>query len=201
MPLLGTVLLGAFLVIVFPLRSLRLRRRHRLPAGRTRPRRRRPRVWVAADILFVLGFGALLAGAVAESAGALPVLAEPAAWVRVLGVASVVASTVLAVWAQEAMGAAWVADIAPRAKSDGLVTGGPFQFVRNPNYVAMLAAGGGAVVLAFDAITVLGWMVLLVSLLLTSRAEEAVLREHFGSAYEAYAARTGRFIPGVGRLP
>ena len=44
-------------------------------------------------------------------------------------------------------------------------------------------------------------MVLLVSLLLTARAEEFVLREYFGLAYEAYAARTGRFIPGVGRLP
>jgi len=65
----------------------------------------------------------------------------------------------------------------------------------------MLGAGGGLVVLALNAITVLGWLVLLVSLLLTARAEEFVLREHFGLAYEAYAARTGRFIPGVGRLP
>lgn len=97
MPLLATVLLGAFLLIVFPLRSLRLHRRHRVPVRRPRSLRRRPRAWVAADVLFVLGFGSLLAGAAAEAATVVPALAAPPGWAHALGGASVLVSTALAV--------------------------------------------------------------------------------------------------------
>jgi len=142
----------------------------------------------------------LLGGAAAEAAGVVPALAALPDRVQVLAVALVLASTAVAVWAQETMGAAWVADIEARGGSEQVIAGGPFAFVRNPNYCAMLAVGAGAVLLAFDAVTVLGWVVLLVSLLWTAREEEPLLRERFGEAYESYAARTGRFVPGVGRL-
>ena len=200
MPLLGTVLVVAFLAIVFPLRWRWWSRSHRVLPRRARSQRPRPRAWVAADVLFVLGFGLLICGPAAEAAGIAPALAEPGAWVTLSGVVTLLAATGVAVWAQEAMDAAWVADIAPREGSRRLITAGPFRFVRNPNYVAMLAAGSGVVMLAFDAIAVLGWLVLLTSLLMTARAEEPALRKHFGSSYDDYAAVTGRFIPGVGRL-
>ena len=38
---------------------------------------------------------------------------------------------------------------------------------------------------------------LLVPLLARIRAEERLLRDHFGAEYEAYRARTWRLVPGI----
>jgi protein-S-isoprenylcysteine O-methyltransferase Ste14 len=38
---------------------------------------------------------------------------------------------------------------------------------------------------------------LLVPLVARIRAEEQLLREHFGAEYEAYCARTWRLLPGI----
>ena len=38
---------------------------------------------------------------------------------------------------------------------------------------------------------------MLIPLIGRIRAEEALLREQFGSAYEAYRARTSRLVPGI----
>lgn len=59
-------------------------------------------------------------------------------------------------------------------------------------------------------VTSLGWVLtfrsvvgvllvasLLVPLVARIRAEERLLREHFGAEYEAYCARTWRLVPGI----
>ena len=97
------------------------------------------------------------------------------------------------------MGAAWRPDMPP-AETARLVTGGPFRVVRNPNYIAMLAAGLSAVLLAANLVSAVGWAALLMSLMLTARVEEPLLAERYGAPYRAYAARVGRFIPGIGHL-
>jgi len=103
------------------------------------------------------------------------------------------------VWAQNTMGAAWRPDIAP-ADDCQVVTDGPFRVVRNPTYVAMLAAAAGAALLAPTVVGIVGWLALLTSLVLTTRAEEPPLRRAYGTDYEQYAARVGRFLPLIGRL-
>ena len=82
-----------------------------------------------------------------------------------------------------------------------LVTDGPYRFVRNPIYVcvfcasfALVAAVPNALAVAQLVATVVGfeWMV--------RWFEEPFLLEQHGAAYREYAARTGRFVPGLGRL-
>jgi protein-S-isoprenylcysteine O-methyltransferase Ste14 len=78
-----------------------------------------------------------------------------------------------------------------------LVTSGIYSAIRNPSYLGMLMSSLGWV-LAFRS----GAGVVLVALLvppLVARmgAEEKLLREHFGSEYEAYCSRTRRLIPGI----
>ncbi len=41
------------------------------------------------------------------------------------------------------------------------------------------------------------WPLLLAGVFISSRDEEELLREKFGTTYETYAARTGRLIPKV----
>jgi protein-S-isoprenylcysteine O-methyltransferase Ste14 len=115
-----------------------------------------------------------------------------------LGWGLVAAGLFLTVLAQAQMGASWRIGI-DTARTE-LVTGGLFSVVRNPIFTGMLAMVSGIVLVTPSAWTVmaLGHYVLLVSLQVRLE-EEHLLRLH-GDAYRAYAARVGRFLPGVGRL-
>lgn len=194
-PWLATAWLTAFLLVTFPLRAAIGRLRHG-GFARVELRGPRPRRWWIADALFVGAFTALLVGTALQGSGVLFPAIEtyPIAGVLVLS-----AATALLMWAQETMGRSWRPAIPP-ADDACLVTGGPFRVVRNPNYVAMLGASLGAVALAPNAVTVAGSLALHVSLMLTARAEEPLLRARYGAAYEAYGARVGRFAPGIGLL-
>jgi protein-S-isoprenylcysteine O-methyltransferase Ste14 len=69
--------------------------------------------------------------------------------------------------------------------------------VRNPSYLGLLISvfGWG---LAFRSIIGLGLAVLFIPpLIVRIHSEERLLAEHFGTAYEAYRARTWRLIPYV----
>jgi protein-S-isoprenylcysteine O-methyltransferase Ste14 len=78
-----------------------------------------------------------------------------------------------------------------------LATGGPYALVRHPIYAGLdLLALGTAVWVP----TPLTWIAVALMVLgsdLRGRAEESVLQEAFGDAYEAYCARTRRFVPGL----
>ena len=78
-----------------------------------------------------------------------------------------------------------------------LATGGPFRYVRHPIYLGFdLLALGSAIWISTPTLWVA--VVLMVGGSdLRARAEERLLRATFGEAYEAYRARTRRFVPGV----
>lgn len=81
------------------------------------------------------------------------------------------------------------------AKASVLVTDGVYRFSRNPMYLGMLLALMGWGVSLGNAAAWLGWP-LFVGLLnvVQIRAEERVLRERFGGAFERYAARVRRWV-------
>jgi len=96
-----------------------------------------------------------------------------------------------------AMGKNWA--VAARTREDHtLVESGPFRLVRNPIYVALslfmvaiaVAYGHLANLIVAVPVYALGtWM--------RVRHEERLLRDQFGAAYDAYAARVKRFVPGL----
>ncbi|MBN8807729.1 MAG: isoprenylcysteine carboxylmethyltransferase family protein [Sphingomonas sp.] len=96
-----------------------------------------------------------------------------------------------------AMGKNWA--IVAQTRSDHLlVESGPFKWVRNPIYVAMsffmfamaIAFGHTRNLIVAIPVFALGtWM--------RVAREEYLLRTQFGAAYDAYANRVKRFVPGV----
>lgn len=80
-----------------------------------------------------------------------------------------------------------------------LVTHGPYRWVRHPFYgVVFLWVLSLSLLTANWLLALLGGVA--VTLLVTrSRVEEAKLAERFGDDYRAYAQRTGRFFPLLGR--
>jgi len=89
---------------------------------------------------------------------------------------------------------------APIAPTERLVVGGPFERVRNPGYVAVVALvlgqalcfGSGAVAL-YAVLLGLGFHLFVVLY------EEPTLRRQFGAEYEAYCQRVPRWLPRLGR--
>jgi len=76
-------------------------------------------------------------------------------------------------------------------------TGGIYAVIRHPSYLGLLllSLGWG---LAFRSwIGVILTLLTIPPILARIRAEEALLRAHFGAEYEAYRTRTARLIPGL----
>lgn len=121
-----------------------------------------------------------------------PVLAFGGAVLAVCGVAATLA-------AQLSMGSSWRVGVDPEERTD-LVTGGPFAHVRNPIFTAMLATLVGLAAMTPNLPSLLGLALVLLAIEIQVRAvEEPHLRRTHGPAYAAYTARTGRFLPAVGR--
>jgi protein-S-isoprenylcysteine O-methyltransferase Ste14 len=78
-----------------------------------------------------------------------------------------------------------------------LVTSGIYRVIRNPSYLGMLVMTLGFVLAFRSLIGVLITACLVPPLAARIRAEEAMLRSHFGEEFDAYCARTSRLIPGV----
>ena len=80
-----------------------------------------------------------------------------------------------------------------------LVTSGPYQFVRHPFYVTAALLMLGASLLSANGLIFAGGLAAIVLLVVRTPKEEQKLVEKFGDQYRAYMARTGRFVPRIGR--
>ena len=156
---------------------------------------------VTVGALFVL---ALVAGALApglQLAGLVrPWVVLDTAAVRVAAVGLYGAGLAGTLWAQFAMGDAWRIGVRETERT-ALVAGGPFRWVRNPIYSSMLLVALGLALAAPNVLSVLALLALLIALELQVRlVEEPYLTRVHGTSYRDYASRTGRFVPGWGRL-
>jgi protein-S-isoprenylcysteine O-methyltransferase Ste14 len=85
---------------------------------------------------------------------------------------------------------------APIAPPQHLVVGGPFRWVRNPGYVAVVSLVVGQALL-FGSGAVLAWAAFLAVAfhLFVVLYEEPTLRRQFGEEYEAYCREVPRWLP------
>jgi protein-S-isoprenylcysteine O-methyltransferase Ste14 len=106
-----------------------------------------------------------------------------------------------AVWlfhgSSRTMGKNWA--LVARTRSDHtLVQTGPFAVVRNPIYVALFGFMiAMAVAFGHTRNLILGVPLFALGTWLRVAQEERLLRTQFGAAYDDYAARVKRFVPGV----
>jgi len=86
--------------------------------------------------------------------------------------------------------------LAPFAPTETLVVSGLYRYVRNPMYVADLAAiAGQAILFRSFSLVVYGLLVGLGLHLFITRYEEPTLRRSFGSSYDAFCMNVPRWIP------
>jgi protein-S-isoprenylcysteine O-methyltransferase Ste14 len=115
--------------------------------------------------------------------------------VRSIGVILAAAGIGFAIWARRHLGRNWSGT--PRMKvGHGLVTSGPYRFVRHPIYTGMLVALFGSALTA-------GFVWFIIFIIVTGvfirriRIEEKYMMELFPDQYPAYRARTKALVPWV----
>jgi protein-S-isoprenylcysteine O-methyltransferase Ste14 len=166
----------------------------RLGARSSGPGGKSSGVSAAGILLQMLGFFSVGFGPVSATlpAAGLPAVAEGAA------VALLMAGSVLLFGsAARTMGANW--SLIARTRADHqLVTSGVFARLRHPIYTAMaLFLIALAVALGHEAHLAAGAPLFAVGTWIRVREEEKLLRAQFGDAYDLYAERVKRFVPGL----
>jgi protein-S-isoprenylcysteine O-methyltransferase Ste14 len=119
-----------------------------------------------------------------------------ALWVRVLGLAVLVASTVFTLWARFSLGTMW--SMAPKVKGDHqLRTHGPYAVTRHPIYTGVLGMLLGATLVSGIG----QWIVLfpagLILFEVKIRMEERLMVATFSDEYRRYRRRVPQLVPGL----
>jgi protein-S-isoprenylcysteine O-methyltransferase Ste14 len=146
----------------------------------------------------VLALALGLAAPVLELLGL--VAANEALRAPALGTALALAGIAGTLHAQLAMGSSWRVGVDPGERTV-LRTGGPFRWVRNPIFSWMIATAAGLALLVPNAAGIAALVVLVAAMEIQVRlVEEPYLLGAHGESYARWASRTGRFLPGIGRL-
>lgn len=116
-------------------------------------------------------------------------------WLRLVGLALLLAATAFTVWSRIALGAMWSA--APAVKEGHqLRTSGPYAITRHPIYTGMLGMMLGSALLAGGR-----WIVPFPTYLLLFaikiHLEERLMLAEFPDEYRRYRQRIPRLIPGL----
>lgn len=124
-------------------------------------------------------------------------------WVRtavVVGIALALvgAGVVVGVAAGITLGRALTPSPIPREGSQ-LVTAGVYRLVRHPLYSGLVLLGAGLFIIGASWWHAASFVALFVLLGIKARLEERMLTARFPD-YADYASRTGRIVPGVGRV-
>lgn len=159
-----------------------------------------PLAWVA-EFALIIGFALVVIGPVAAlldwAGGRLLVSSPPLHWGGVALTGIGIAGTLVA---QLAMGNSWRVGV-DEAETTTLVTTGVFAWIRNPIYTFMLLAVAGLPAMVPNVFSCLALVIAAVAIQIQVRAvEEPHLDKAHGAVYRRYAARIGRFVPGLGCL-
>jgi protein-S-isoprenylcysteine O-methyltransferase Ste14 len=116
--------------------------------------------------------------------------------VRVFGLAVLVASTVLTLWARFSLGTMW--SLAPKVKADHqLRTRGPYAVTRHPIYTGILGMLLGATLLNGIGQWIVLFPVGLIVFEVKIRMEERLMVATFPAEYPRYRRRVPQLVPGL----
>lgn len=149
----------------------------------------------------VLFAGALALGLAAPVAALFDLAtASPPRSVGATGLGLMLSGLGLVLVSQAAMGTSWRIGVDEGERTE-LVTRGVFALARNPVFTGMGILLSGQVLAVPSALSAVALAVFAAAVQVQVRAiEEPYLLRTHGTAYTGYAARTGRFLPGIGRI-
>jgi protein-S-isoprenylcysteine O-methyltransferase Ste14 len=114
---------------------------------------------------------------------------------RWLGVALLVAGPAFSFWSASTLGAHFDLDVEVHGGHE-IIDRGPYRIVRHPVYLGIAIHFVGACLATGNVLLILGTVLATFpALYLRAAAEERLLRESLGPAYDAYARRVPMLVP------
>jgi len=145
-----------------------------------------------AAVLVLIGVGVLFFMAPPEPLRR-PLWATPIALLCV-ALAVETAGVTFAIVAREYLGAMWSGRVTLK-EDHRIVETGPYRLVRHPIYTGVLTAVLGAVLARGSLAGLVAFVLIAAGLARKIVAEEALLRSHFGAAYDDYRKKVAAIIP------
>jgi protein-S-isoprenylcysteine O-methyltransferase Ste14 len=99
-----------------------------------------------------------------------------------------------AAWARVILGGNWSAEVTVKQDHE-LIQGGPYALARHPIYTGLSLALLAAFIAIGEWRALIAAIVAIASFIYKLGIEERVMRETFGSEYDAYAARVKALVP------
>jgi protein-S-isoprenylcysteine O-methyltransferase Ste14 len=193
------ILQGTFLVLAFGVRTALHLRRTGSTGFRAGAARRSPVEALGAGAITVAALMSFIA-VVIVVAGIIEPLGGDAFWLGATGTVLTVAGIVLVVKAQSDMGGSWRIGVDQSERTE-LVTSGLFRFSRNPIFLGMLMFWLGIAAMVPSPFTLAAAVIAFVGIEIQVRlVEEPYLLRNHEDTYREYASRTGRLMPGIGKL-
>jgi protein-S-isoprenylcysteine O-methyltransferase len=174
-------------------------------------------VWAMTEVRLMISQRSRRTGARQQDRGSLALIVVPAilaityacfdVWlhpytplpivVRVAGLPLYIGGLALRQWSIAVLGRFFTIDVAIHGEQR-LIEDGPYRLLRHPSYTgfAMILLGLGLMVGKPLAVA-LALLAPLPGLIRRIQVEEMALRQAFGAAFDAYAKRTWRLIPGL----
>ena len=143
-------------------------------------------------------WGGVIAFMINPASMAWASLPLPAAF-RGSGVGLCALTAALLIWTLRSLGKNLTDTVVTR-QAHTLITRGPYQWVRHPFYDCMFLFLIGTALMTANWFVMAAGLVVFAILASRSRTEEDKLLERFGGPYREYQRRTGRFLPGIGRV-
>jgi protein-S-isoprenylcysteine O-methyltransferase Ste14 len=179
----------ALTIVLFALSGAALFTSGNLSSGEREDRSNRWVIWVFAII-------GLLAGWLPAYTERIEFWTFGGDFLRWLGVLLFALGGALRLWPVFVLGHRFSGLVAIQ-KGHELVTTGIYSRIRNPSYLGLIIASLGWALAFRSGIGVLLAAALIPPLIARMKAEEKLLQSQFGAEYDAYRARTSRFIPGL----
>jgi protein-S-isoprenylcysteine O-methyltransferase Ste14 len=156
----------------------------------------RERTWSQPGSTALIVVAVACAGLVIVGRGHFDGLVVGASWVRVLGLAVLVASTVFTLWARFSLGTMW--SVAPKVQGDHrLRTAGPYAVTRHPIYTGVLGMLLGATLLSGIGQWIVLFPVGLILFEVKIRMEEHLMLATFPADYPRYRRQVPQLVPGL----
>jgi protein-S-isoprenylcysteine O-methyltransferase Ste14 len=116
--------------------------------------------------------------------------------VRWLGVTLCVLGYAFIFWSGLALGRQYSAEVTIQ-KDHRLITSGPYQWIRHPRYLGVVALAVGLSLAFRSWIGLIAAPLILGALLVRIRDEEVLLHREFGKEWETYVQQSWRLLPGI----
>ena len=116
---------------------------------------------------------------------------------RIYGLVVYILFSWIQIWAYKTLGSNYSQEILI-FKEHKLVTGGPFKFVRHPQYVSqiLLDLGGGIATLSY--IVIILALIEIPFIIIRASFEEKLLSKNFKESFSDYKKRSGFMVPFIG---